>query len=77
MGESQSTRVLFDTIPCGVGLSENLYERQQDPLMGGYETVAQCECADGCPSCVGPIGEEGSGGKAEALASFKALTSHD
>ncbi len=77
LGDGQPTLVLFDTIPGGLGLSENLYERHQDLLMGGYETVAQCECADGCPSCVGPIGEEGSGGKAEALAIFKALTSHD
>jgi DEAD/DEAH box helicase domain-containing protein len=77
LGDGQPTVVFFDTIPGGLGLSENLYENHRDLLDSGYETVAQCECEDGCPSCVGPIGEEGSGGKAEALAIFKALTGHD
>jgi DEAD/DEAH box helicase domain-containing protein len=73
LGDGQPTVVLFDNIPGGLGLSENLYELHGDLLMQGFETVAQCECEDGCPSCVGPVGEEGSGGKAEALAIYKAL----
>ena len=77
LGDGQPTVVLFDNIPGGLGLSENLYELHGDLLLQGLETVSQCECEDGCPSCVGPIGEEGSGGKAETLAIFKALTQHD
>ena len=77
LGDGQPTLVCYDTIPGGLGLSESLYERHQDLMMSGYEAVAQCECEDGCPSCVGPIGEEGSGGKSEALAIFKALTGND
>jgi DEAD/DEAH box helicase domain-containing protein len=77
LGDGQPTVVLFDTIPGGLGLSENLYENHQDLLYGAYETVLKCECEDGCPSCVGPIGEEGSGGKTEALAIFKVLTGND
>jgi DEAD/DEAH box helicase domain-containing protein len=77
LGDGQPTVVFYDTIPGGLGLSENLYERHQDLLESGLETIAHCECADGCPSCVGPIGEAGSGGKAEALEIFKALTGHD
>lgn len=77
LGDGLPTVILYDNIPGGLGLSDNLYERHADLLQSGYETVARCECADGCPSCVGPIGEEASGGKAEALAIFKALTGND
>jgi len=37
--------------------------------------VSQCECEDGCPSCVGPGGENGYGGKAETLAILNDLLS--
>lgn len=77
LGDGQPTVVLFDTIPGGLGLSENLFELHHDLLLQCYETIAACECEDGCPSCVGPIGEEGSGGKEEALAILKVLTNHD
>jgi DEAD/DEAH box helicase domain-containing protein len=74
LGEGQPTVVLFDTIPGGLGLSQNLYESSLSLIAQGYETIAQCECEDGCPSCVGPIGEEGSGGKTEALAILRRST---
>ena len=77
LGNGQPTLVVYDNIPGGLGLSENLYEKHFELLSQGFETVANCECEDGCPSCVGPIGEEGYGGKAEALAIFKALIDHD
>lgn len=77
LGEGHPTVVFFDTIPGGLGLSQNLYERHEALLRQGFETITHCECEDGCPSCVGPIGEEGSGGKSEALAIFKVLTSND
>ncbi len=77
LGDGQPTVVLYDNIPGGLGLSENLYELHDELLHQAYETVAQCECEDGCPSCVGPIGEEGSGGKAETLAILKALIGYD
>jgi len=76
LGDGQPTTVLYDNIPGGLGLSDNLYEMHATLLMQGFETVSLCECSDGCPSCVGPVGEEGSGGKNEALAIFKALINH-
>jgi DEAD/DEAH box helicase domain-containing protein len=77
LGNGQPTVVIYDNIPGGLGLSENLYETHARLLSQGFETIANCECEDGCPSCVGPIGEEGSGGKAETLAIFKALMNDD
>ncbi len=38
------------------------------------ELVSDCPCTDGCPSCVGPGGENGYGGKQEALEILKQLT---
>jgi DEAD/DEAH box helicase domain-containing protein len=42
-------------------------------MLKGLELVESCECDDGCPSCVGPGGEGGSGGKRETLALLKEL----
>lgn len=77
LGDGQPTVVLYDNIPGGLGLSENLYKMHAELIAQCYETVNLCECEDGCPSCVGPIGEEASGGKAETLAILKALTQDD
>lgn len=76
LGEGMPTVVLYDNIPGGLGLSQNLYEKHSGLLLQAFEAVANCECEDGCPSCVGPIGEEGSGGKEETLAILKALTGY-
>jgi DEAD/DEAH box helicase domain-containing protein len=77
LGDGKPTVVFYDNIPGGLGLSENLYDLHDDFLIQGYETVSQCECDEGCPSCVGPVGEELSGGKEETLALLEALTIHD
>jgi len=37
-------------------------------LARALELVTACECEDGCPSCVGPGGENGAGGKRETMA---------
>jgi len=38
------------------------------------ELISDFACEDGCPSCVGPGGENGYGGKQEALEILKELT---
>jgi DEAD/DEAH box helicase domain-containing protein len=65
--------VIYDQVPAGIGLSERLYEIHSDLLRHAQELVATCTCPDGCPSCVGPGGEGGSGGKTETLALLKTL----
>ena len=77
LGDGQPTVVLFDNIPGGIGLSENLYELHEELIAQAYDMVANCECEDGCPSCVGPIGEEASGGKKETLAMLKLMMNYD
>ena len=68
------TIVIYDQAPAGIGLSERLYEWHDALWRRAQELVATCACADGCPSCVGPAGENGEGGKAEALAILEALS---
>ncbi|HMR99388.1 MAG TPA: DEAD/DEAH box helicase [Anaerolineales bacterium] len=68
------TIVLYDSIPAGIGFSQKLFELHDELLARALELVGACACADGCPSCVGPGGENGYGGKEEALEILKVLT---
>jgi DEAD/DEAH box helicase domain-containing protein len=58
---------LYDKYPGGVGLSEPLFRMSQSLLEKTQKLIAECPCASGCPSCVGPIGEVGEKGKEVAL----------
>jgi DEAD/DEAH box helicase domain-containing protein len=59
--------VLYDQVPAGIGFSQKLYEMHADLIARALELITECECKDGCPSCVGPGGENGVGGKQETL----------
>jgi DEAD/DEAH box helicase domain-containing protein len=65
--------VLYDQVPAGIGFSERLFEVHAELLNSARELVSTCPCSDGCPSCVGPGGENGYGGKPETLALLDAL----
>ena len=67
------TVVLYDSVPAGIGFSEKLFEMHDELIARAYELVSECACEDGCPSCVGPGGENGYGGKQEALEILKIL----
>ncbi len=60
--------ILYEEIPAGIGFSRKLFELHNQLLKSAFELVKDCPCADGCPSCVGPGGENGMGGKQETLA---------
>jgi DEAD/DEAH box helicase domain-containing protein len=65
--------ILFDQIPAGLGFSQRLFEIHAELIQRAFELVAACPCSDGCPSCVGPGGELGAGGKEETLAILSSL----
>lgn len=67
------TVVIYDQYPDGIGFSQRLYELNTKLISSSLDTVMSCQCTDGCPSCVGPGGENGSGGKSETLAILKEL----
>jgi DEAD/DEAH box helicase domain-containing protein len=69
----QPTVVLYDSIPAGIGFSQKLFEMHDELIARALELVGECACEDGCPSCVGPGGENGYGGKQEALEILKIL----
>jgi DEAD/DEAH box helicase domain-containing protein len=64
---------LYDAYPGGIGLSEPLYHLHARLLAESESLIASCACTEGCPSCVGPLGEMGSRGKEVALALLAAL----
>jgi DEAD/DEAH box helicase domain-containing protein len=71
--EGMPSVVLYDQVPAGIGFSQKLYEMQETLLQSALQLVSECGCDDGCPSCVGPGGENGSGGKRETMAILREL----
>ena len=65
--------VLYDQIPAGIGFSQRLFELHDEMLARAKDLILTCECEEGCPSCVGPGGENGDAGKKETLALLEAL----
>lgn len=65
---------LFDQVPAGIGFSQKLFELHAELLVKALQLVQECPCLDGCPSCVGPAGENGVGGKQETLSILNILT---
>ncbi|MCS7178367.1 MAG: DEAD/DEAH box helicase [Anaerolineae bacterium] len=57
---------VYDRVPGGAGLSARLYKLLTEEtalLEAAWERVTACPCADGCPACVGPVGEQEKGTK--------------
>jgi DEAD/DEAH box helicase domain-containing protein len=71
----QPTVVIYDSVPAGIGFSQKLFELHDELIARARELVSSCPCTDGCPSCVGPGGENGGGGKNETLAILENLIS--
>jgi DEAD/DEAH box helicase domain-containing protein len=61
------TIFLYDNYPGGIGFSEPLFRMHRELLSHTRELITGCECDNGCPTCVGPIGETGPLVKAAAL----------
>lgn len=45
---------LYDNFPGGIGLSEPLFKRRTELVRAALDLVDACECAAGCPACLGP-----------------------
>lgn len=68
------TLILYDNCPGGVGLAEKAFRMRNILLSHALTLVNDCACPQGCPSCVGPIGEVGPRGKQMAKALLEDLT---
>ena len=65
--------IIYDQINAGIGLSRKCFDMHEQIIASAHELVSRCACLDGCPSCVGPGGENGTGGKIETLAILEKL----
>ncbi len=74
LGKGRPTVVVFEHIPAGLGLSKRIFDRHGELLASARDLISTCSCQTGCPSCVGPGGELGSGSKKETLAILQEIT---
>ncbi|MBN1668913.1 MAG: DUF1998 domain-containing protein, partial [Anaerolineales bacterium] len=74
LGTGQPTVAIYEMIPAGIGFSARLYAIHERLLAEALKLVTGCQCTYGCPSCVGPGGEAGHGGKVETLAILRYLS---
>jgi DEAD/DEAH box helicase domain-containing protein len=51
----EPTVFLYDNYPGGTGFSEPLFREREAIVADALQLVQQCECAHGCPACVGPV----------------------
>ncbi len=70
----QPAVTIYELAPGGIGFSERLFTLHADLVARARELVVTCPCNGGCPSCVGPAGEAGQGGKKESLAILELIT---
>ncbi|MEJ2247956.1 MAG: DUF1998 domain-containing protein, partial [Acidobacteriota bacterium] len=64
----EPTLFLYDAYPGGIGLSEPLYRLHETLMVRTLELISGCRCEQGCPSCIGPVGETSKRAKEAALA---------
>ncbi len=58
---------IYDNYPGGIGFSAPLFRMHDELVDATRRLIAECECENGCPSCVGPVGNTGPLAKAAAL----------
>ena len=58
---------VYDNYPGGIGFSEPLYRMHHELLESTRALIASCDCENGCPGCVGPLGNTGPLAKTAAL----------
>ena len=58
---------IYDNYPGGIGFSRPLFGMHRELLEATRRLIAECECENGCPGCVGPVGNTGPLAKSAAL----------
>ena len=58
---------IYDAYPGGIGFSAPLFEMHRDLLSRTHALISGCGCDNGCPTCVGPVGQTGPLAKTVAL----------
>jgi len=58
---------VYDNYPGGIGFSKPLFDMHEALLTNTRALIAECQCENGCPGCVGPVGNTGPLAKSVAL----------
>jgi DEAD/DEAH box helicase domain-containing protein len=58
---------VYDNYPGGIGFSAPLYRMHRELVGTTHRLIAECSCENGCPGCVGPVGNTGPLAKVAAL----------
>jgi DEAD/DEAH box helicase domain-containing protein len=66
-GTGPSRIFIYDNYPGGIGFSQPLFRMHGQLLEATRSLIGECECENGCPGCVGPVGNTGPLAKAAAL----------
>lgn len=72
--DGRASIFLYENTPGGIGLSQAISEHCEEINEAVISLIRNCPCVDGCPGCIGAAGENGDGGKAEALAISKGVS---
>ena len=60
----QLTLFVYDRYPGGIGFAEKAYGMIEEIMQACRMVIAECDCEEGCPSCVGapvpPFAQEGA-----------------
>jgi DEAD/DEAH box helicase domain-containing protein len=75
--EEQSPRIfIYDNYPGGIGFSAPLHRMHDELMVATQRLIGECPCDNGCPGCVGPVGNTGPLAKAAALRILDLLLAH-
>jgi DEAD/DEAH box helicase domain-containing protein len=66
-GVTKARIFVYDNYPGGIGFSAPLYRMHNELLEATRKLISECECENGCPGCVGPVGNTGPLAKTAAL----------
>jgi DEAD/DEAH box helicase domain-containing protein len=67
------TIYLYESVPGGVGLSERLFTRHEELVVGAKALIEACACDAGCPACTGPRLDPEVNGKLLAIRLLNAM----
>jgi DEAD/DEAH box helicase domain-containing protein len=73
LANGQPAVLIYDQVPAGIGLANAVFDLHDDIMREARTLVRSCPCSSGCPSCVGPSGENALGSKNETLAILNLL----
>lgn len=68
------TIFLWESVPGGVGLSEQLHLDTERLLDMACAVTTDCPCGEGCPGCVGPPAAPGLGVKTAVVDALRTMT---